>query len=77
MASVHGWVTDPSEVVVIGAEVAIKSADTNESVMGQTDQAGLYVVAPLRPGRYVINAQKNGFKTVTVQQFNLNAGDNL
>src|SRR5215831_392717 len=77
LASVHGRVTDTSGGIVIGAEVEIKNAGTNEAVTRRTGQDGLYTFPAMRPGRYVIRAQKSGFKTVTVNEFNLNVGDNL
>src|SRR5215471_5026384 len=77
LASVHGRVTDTSGGIVIGAEVEIKNAGTNESVTRKTGQDGLYTFPAIRPGRYVIRAQKSGFKTVTFNEFDLNVGDNL
>jgi hypothetical protein len=77
LASVHGRVTDTSGGIVIGAEVEIKNTGTNEAVTRKTDQDGLYAFPSFRPGRYVIRAKKTGFKTVTVNEFSLNVGDNL
>src|SRR6516164_214362 len=77
LATVHGRVTDTSGGIVIGAEVEIKNTGTNEAVTGKTGQDGLYTFPAIRPGRYVIRAQKSGFKTVTVNEFSLNVGDNL
>src|SRR6516225_7560867 len=77
LASVHGRVTDPSGGIVIGAEVEIKNTGTNEAVTRKTGQDGLYTFPAIRPGRYVIRAQRSGFKTMTVNEFNLNVGDNL
>src|SRR5262245_6236375 len=77
LASVRGQVTDISGAVIVGAEVEITNVDTNEAAARTTDEAGLYTVPSLRPGRYFLRARKTGFKTVTVSQFSLNVGDNF
>lgn len=75
LAHVSGRVTDPSGAVVVDTEVEIRNVDTNLSLTVKTNQDGLYAFPSLRPGPYVLSAQKSGFKTVTVTRFTLNAQD--
>ncbi|HEV2201389.1 MAG TPA: carboxypeptidase regulatory-like domain-containing protein [Bryobacteraceae bacterium] len=77
LASVYGRVTDSSGAIVIGAEVEIKNADTNEAITRPTDQDGLYTISSLRPGHYNLVARKAGFKTVTIKQLTLNVQGNV
>ena len=77
LAHVNGRVTDQSGAVIADTEVEIKNVDTNLSVTVETNQDGLYTFPSLRPGHYVLSAQKTGFKTVTVTQFDLNAQDRV
>jgi hypothetical protein len=77
LAGVYGRVTDPSGAVIVDAEVQIKNVETNLSVTAKTNQDGLYTIPSLRPGQYLINVRKPGFKSVTVTQVTLNVQDNV
>jgi Carboxypeptidase regulatory-like domain len=77
LAQVTGRVTDQSGAVIVDAEVQIKNVDTNLSFTVKTNQDGFYTFLSLRPSRYVLLAQKAGFKTLTVTQFVLNAQDRM
>jgi outer membrane receptor protein involved in Fe transport len=74
---VSGRVTDPSGAVILAAEVEIRNVETNLSVTVKTNQDGLYTIPSLRPGQYLINVGKPGFKSVTVTQVTLNVQDNV
>ncbi len=77
LAGVYGRVTDASGAVIVDAEVEIKNVDTNQSVTVKTNQDGLYTIPSLRPGHYLINVRKPGFKSVTVTEMTLNVQDNV
>jgi Carboxypeptidase regulatory-like domain len=77
LAQVTGRVTDQSGAAIVDAEVQIKNVDTNLSFTVKTNQDGFYTFLSLRPSRYVLLAQKAGFKTLTVTQFVLNAQDRM
>lgn len=76
-ASVSGRVTDQSGAVVPEAEVEIRNVDTNVTQVTRTNGEGLYVFPFLKPGNYLINVRKQGFRTVSVTGITLNVQDNL
>jgi hypothetical protein len=76
-ASVSGRVTDPSNGVVIDAEVEIKNTDTAIVKLVKTNSEGVYLIPALRPGNYLMTVRKTGFQTVTVTGITLNVQDNL
>jgi hypothetical protein len=76
-ATVLGRVTDQSGAVIRGVEVEVRNLDTNVSVVSSTNAEGFYAIQSLHPGRYVILVRKQGFKTVSVTNIDLNVQDNL
>lgn len=56
-----GEVTDTSGAVVPGAVVTVTSMATNISVKTEANAAGVFTVASLRPGEYVITVESAGF----------------
>lgn len=76
-AGVSGRITDPSGAVVVDAEVEIKNTDTNDSITVKTNGDGLYNIPSLKPGHYLINVRKTGFRSVTVTEVELNIQDNV
>lgn len=76
-AGVSGRITDPSGAVVVDAEVEIKNTDTNDSITVKTNGDGLYNIPSLKPGHYLINVRKAGFRSVTVTEVELNIQDNV
>src|SRR5271154_780170 len=60
-----GAVMDPSGAVVPGVAIAIKNVDTGVVTATTTNQAGLYDVPFLSPGKYAIKFAKQGFKDLT------------
>jgi hypothetical protein len=76
-ATVLGRVTDPTGAVVNGVAVEIRNIDTNVVLASITNAEGLYAISGLRPGRYVVFVRKEGFKSVSLTNINLNVQDNL
>lgn len=63
-ATLSGRVTDPQGAVVPRAQVQATNIDTNVKAATETNDAGIYVVSNLRPGRYRIIVRKDGFKEI-------------
>jgi hypothetical protein len=77
LATVFGRVTDQSGAVISGAEVDVRNVGTNASTLATTNSDGLYSVASLHPGEYVISVRKAGFRTVSATGLELNVQDNV
>jgi Carboxypeptidase regulatory-like domain/TonB dependent receptor-like, beta-barrel len=60
--TITGLVTDTSGGVVPNATVKITNLDTNVSLDGVTDSAGLYVAPNLLPGHYSVAVNLTGFE---------------
>jgi len=63
-ATLTGTVFDASGAVVSAARVTVTHRDAGWSRETVTNDAGLYTVARLPPGPYVIVAGRDGFQTV-------------
>jgi len=61
-ASIQGVVTDPQGAVVSGATVTLKNLETNQTVIAETNDNGIYNFNSLPPSRYSITVEKAGFK---------------
>ncbi|HZS44497.1 MAG TPA: carboxypeptidase-like regulatory domain-containing protein, partial [Blastocatellia bacterium] len=64
--SISGTVRDPNGAVVVGAQVTVTNATTNESGNATTDKAGRYKIDNLAPGNYLVTVKQNGFKQFSV-----------
>jgi hypothetical protein len=62
VASITGILTDATGAVVPGAEVVITNLETGISSRTRTNDAGVYFVPSLNPGRYRVEAQAQGFR---------------
>ena len=63
--TILGTVKDTSGGSVPAAKVTVTNTDTNDMRTVTTDDDGTYRVAGLRPGRYSVKVEKEGFKTTT------------
>src|ERR1700676_3480214 len=61
-ASIQGVVTDPQGAVVSGATVTLKNLETNQPVIAETNDNGIYNFNSLPPSRYSLTVEKGGFK---------------
>jgi hypothetical protein len=66
LGAIVGIVTDPTGAVTPGAKVVVTNLETNVSFEYETDHVGSYYLPSLIPGRYRVNANKAGFRPVTV-----------
>jgi hypothetical protein len=61
--SIYGRITDASQAVVQGAEVAAENERTGISYRGSSDNLGNFSVFGLPPGPYTVVVKKGGFET--------------
>lgn len=74
VATLQGAVNDNAGAVVANAEVTVKNLDTGVTVKAVTNDAGLYRVAGLNPGRYSVEAKATGFSAARVNETRLEVG---
>jgi hypothetical protein len=76
-ASISGDVTDPTGAPVEGARIVVTSVERNTQTEAFSNAAGRYLVQFLLPGRYVVTAEKPGFKKFVREGITLAASDRL
>jgi outer membrane receptor protein involved in Fe transport len=59
-----GTITDPSDAVVAGANVTLKSLETGATQSTITSSGGVYRFVLLKPGSYKVSILQKGFKSV-------------
>jgi hypothetical protein len=69
--SIVGRLTDPSQAVIIGAEVVARNEHTGVSYKGHSDELGNYVIHALPPSVYSVTVTKQGFDTATIKNVSL------
>ena len=74
-ADVIGTATDASGAVVPGATVQLTNVSTQEKKTATSNEAGQYTFTLLKPSHYTLTVTGKGFKTATIQEFALAAGD--
>ena len=62
-ASIQGIVTDPSGGAIQGVSIQIKNVETGAIRSLITDETGRFDAASLPVGRYVVKAEKSGFRS--------------
>jgi hypothetical protein len=76
-ASLTGRITDPNRAVIVGANVQVTNTSTGIHYHGLTNDAGIYYVSDLPPGRYRIEVEKLGFVAVIESGIILHVQDAL
>jgi len=74
---INGIVTDPSGASVAGAEILVVNDLTHIQYPAKTDSEGIYAVANIPPGPYLIQVSKLGFKTIIKPDVILHVQDAL
>ena len=74
-ATITGTVTDPTGSVVPHAAVEAVHAASNYRYTAQSNEAGVYTLAQLREGDYVVRVRAPGFKELVVQNIGLVSRD--
>ena len=72
-STVTGTVVDNAGVVP-GASVTLTEAATGVVRTTPTNETGVFRFAALPPGRYSVKVELQGFKPLTVDNFNVDAG---
>ena len=72
-----GRITDPSDSVIVGAQVRAINAATGAVDAANTDETGFYRIANLLPGEYLIEVEAPGFQTAKTATQRLSLADNL
>ena len=75
--SISGVVTDPSGAVVTGANVTATNTATNAARGTSSNPSGFYSITNLDPGRYKVVVEKEGFKSVKFDAFELTVAQAL
>ena len=70
-AAISGFVTDPTRASVPDATVTAIRVDTNAKFETRVNEAGFYVLTPLRTGEYVLAAEAPGFKRTVISGITL------
>jgi hypothetical protein len=73
-ASVSGTVTDPTGAHVVGATVTALNVATGIAVPAKTNEAGVYTMPPLPPGKYTLTAEHPGFRKSVINDVDLQTG---
>jgi hypothetical protein len=63
---VSGTIKDTADAVVPGVKVTLTDASTQTSKTVETNEEGAFVVADVRPGTYMVTAERSGFKKLQV-----------
>jgi hypothetical protein len=75
--AVVGTVRDGSGAVVPGAKVTLTSIDTGISIVRPSSGDGNYEFAAVKPGKYVVTAEKSGFAIALVDDVQVQVGARL
>ncbi len=74
MATLQGTVTDQTGAIVPGVTVTATSADTGAARTAITNDAGVYRLPSLEPGRYRVSAELTGFNRAIRENVTLEVG---
>jgi hypothetical protein len=74
VATLQGAVSDNSGAVVANAEVTVTNLETGVATKALTNEAGLYRVPALNPGRYSVETRASGFAPTRVNEVRLEVG---
>jgi hypothetical protein len=69
--SIVGTVKDPTRALVSNAKVTVTDVERGSTFSATTNDAGEYVVGPLRVGRYIVMVEHPGFKKAVSEPVNL------
>ena len=75
--TINGRVLDPSNKVIVGADLLLINDATGVKYSGKTNDDGIYIVPNLPPGPYRLQVSKRGFKTLIKPDVVLNIQDAL
>src|SRR5262249_19277447 len=64
---ITGTVLDEAQLAIPKATITVRNLGTDFAVQLETNERGIYVSPPLRPGRYEITAEKEGLQKAVAQ----------
>ncbi|HYI92189.1 MAG TPA: TonB-dependent receptor [Bryobacteraceae bacterium] len=67
--SISGLVTDTSGAAITDATVTVTDIDRSVVFKGNSNESGFYLVSPVPPGRYRIEAEKAGFRRFVIETY--------
>ena len=65
LGAIQGTITDPSGAVIPGVTVTATNLDTGVGRTTTSNEAGVYRIPSVEPGRYRVAAELQGFRTAT------------
>ncbi|MDE1175667.1 MAG: TonB-dependent receptor [Edaphobacter sp.] len=74
---IAGYVTDPSESVIPGAEVTVTNEKTGNTRATTTNQDGLFTFNSLSPSTYTLHIKQSGFAPLESKGIDLQIGQEL
>ncbi len=74
-ASVSGSVADTQQAAIKGATVLLTRTSTGVQVQATTDQRGNFILPPVVPGTYEIEARAPGFSSTVLEGITLEVGE--
>lgn len=75
--SIQGTVIDDSGANIPGAKLTARDLDTGRSFASESNDAGLFLLGQIPPGRYEVTAEKAGFGTAIQQGITVRVNDQL
>ena len=72
---VLGTVKDRSEATVGGARVTLTNIETGISAEKETDEGGNFEFFNVKPGRYKLSAERQGFAAASAEEFQVSVGN--
>jgi len=76
-ATISGTITDQTDAVVAGTDVALTNVLTGITATTKSNDSGLYVFPNVRPSQYRITVEKPGFRQVVLTDLTVNVQDTL
>jgi hypothetical protein len=76
-ATVRGAIQDASGALIPGAQLTLTNVDQNRSWRTVSNEAGEYVLLQIPPGRYTLQVEATGFKTLRRQALTLEVAQSL
>lgn len=76
-ATVTGRVIDPSNALIVNANVVLTNVNTHVNYETVTNDDGIYRLTGLLPGTYLANVSKDGFKSLTKSDIELHVQDEV
>jgi len=72
---ITGQVTDPSGAAVPKAKITVTAVETGVNIGGVTNSEGYYTIPSLRPARYSVAAESEGFRKTASEEFKLDPAE--